>query len=343
MKHQREESTVHTITISNKDLILRLTGSQGDYLRVISEETGVNLGLRGHTIRFSSSQDLRSQDQYRKVADVIAYLEKSLRRGHEFSSEDIRRVCRRSIRSDGSLSTDGGRSTDTDQETGKNSDALRTPEKTIHLKSSGQKDYVDLIRSRNLCFCVGPAGTGKTYLAMACAVESLVQKRASRIILSRPAVEAGERLGFLPGDLSEKVDPYLRPLQDALFEFLGAQRVAQYYEKNIIEVAPLAFMRGRTLSRSFVILDEAQNTTKEQMYMFLTRIGEGSKVVITGDLSQTDLPSTSSSGLRDAIVTLAGIEAIGVHRFAASDVLRHPLVQKIVAAYEQRKGETEWK
>jgi hypothetical protein len=190
------------------------------------------------------------------------------------------------------------------------------------------------VRTHDLTFGIGPAGTGKTYLAVACAVEALQSEKVRRIVLVRPAVEAGERLGFLPGDLSQKVDPYLRPMYDALYEMMGFERVAKLIERNVIEVAPLAFMRGRSLNDSFVILDEAQNTTNEQMKMFLTRIGFGSKAVVTGDITQVDLPSAKQSGLRTVIDILRGVRGIAFTMFSSRDVVRHPLVQRIVQAYE---------
>lgn len=205
--------------------------------------------------------------------------------------------------------------------------------KEIVCKTIGQKSYVDTIRSNILTFGVGPAGTGKTYLAMALAVMSLKNKEVERIILTRPAVEAGEKLGFLPGDLSQKVDPYLRPLYDAMYDFLGADSSAKMIERGTIEVAPLAYMRGRTLSDAFIILDEAQNTTSEQMKMFLTRIGFRSKVVVTGDITQTDLPFGKKSGLSEAVQLLKGIPGIGIVEMNGNDIVRHELVQKIVEAY----------
>ena len=207
--------------------------------------------------------------------------------------------------------------------------------KPIKAKTVGQKKYVDLIRKNTIVLGIGPAGTGKTYLAVAAAVKALRAHEVSRIILTRPAVEAGERLGFLPGDLQSKIDPYLRPLYDALYEMLGAESCARMIEKMTIEIAPLAYMRGRTLDDSFIILDEAQNTTPEQMKMFLTRLGNGSKVVVTGDLSQTDLPRGTKSGLSQAVQILRGIEDIGIHEFTDRDVVRHRLVQKIIVAYDK--------
>ncbi|MDR1329931.1 MAG: PhoH family protein [Oscillospiraceae bacterium] len=210
--------------------------------------------------------------------------------------------------------------------------------KPIKAKTLGQKAYVDAIKKNTVTLGVGPAGTGKTYLAVAAAVEAFRDKAVNRIILTRPAVEAGERLGFLPGDMQSKVDPYLRPLYDALFEMLGTETYNKYLERGNIEVAPLAYMRGRTLDDSFIILDEAQNTSKEQMKMFLTRLGFGSKIVITGDITQIDLPPDKTSGLKDAVRVLEGIQDIAICRLTASDVVRHVLVQRIIEAYEKRGG-----
>lgn len=211
--------------------------------------------------------------------------------------------------------------------------------KPVKAKTVGQKKYVDAIRQNTVVFGVGPAGTGKTFLAVAMAVKALRAKEVSRIVLTRPAIEAGEKLGFLPGDLQSKIDPYLRPLYDALYEMMGAENYAKLVEKQVIEVAPLAYMRGRTLDDSFIILDEAQNATPEQMKMFLTRLGFNSKAVITGDLTQTDLPDGQISGLAVAVKILAGVPDIAVHTFTGRDVVRHQLVQKIIAAYEKYENE----
>ncbi|WP_339616586.1 PhoH family protein [uncultured Gilvimarinus sp.] len=211
---------------------------------------------------------------------------------------------------------------------------IRTKKATIKPRGANQQRYVRAVQTHDINFGVGPAGTGKTYLAVACAVESLLRDDVERILLVRPAVEAGEKLGFLPGDLAQKVDPYLRPLYDALFEMLGFETVGKLLERGVIEVAPLAYMRGRTLNNSFVILDESQNTTCEQMKMFLTRLGFGSTAVITGDPSQIDLPRGQKSGLKHVIEVLDGVEGISFTHFGAKDVVRHPLVQRIVQAYD---------
>ncbi|MDO4838450.1 MAG: PhoH family protein [Clostridia bacterium] len=210
--------------------------------------------------------------------------------------------------------------------------------KQIKCKTLGQQEYVQAIRDHDLTFAVGPAGTGKTYLAMALAVVALKNKEVERIVLTRPAVEAGEKLGFLPGDLTQKVDPYLRPLYDALYDFMGVDSYQKLLERGTVEVAPLAYMRGRTLSDSFIILDEAQNTTSEQMKMFLTRLGFHSKVVVTGDVTQTDLPAGKKSGLTEALEILKDIPEIGMVHLTAKDVVRHELVQKIVEAYDAFYG-----
>ncbi|MEW6446159.1 MAG: PhoH family protein [Pseudomonadota bacterium] len=212
---------------------------------------------------------------------------------------------------------------------------IRTPRSIIRGRGANQARYLRDIRSHDLSFGVGPAGTGKTYLAVASAVEALEKEEVRRILLVRPAVEAGERLGFLPGDMAQKIDPYLRPMYDALYEMLGFERVTKYIERNVIEVAPLAFMRGRTLNEAFIILDEAQNTTVEQMKMFLTRIGFGSRAVVTGDVTQIDLPRAQASGLRHVIEILKDVDGVSFTFFQARDVVRHPLVKRIVAAYEK--------
>ena len=211
---------------------------------------------------------------------------------------------------------------------------IRTKRLSVRPRGQNQRSYVAAINHHDINFGIGPAGTGKTYLAVACAVRALLNEEVKRILLVRPAVEAGERLGFLPGDLSQKVDPYLRPLYDALYEMLGFETVSKYIERHIIEIAPLAFMRGRTLNHAFIILDEAQNTTREQMKMFLTRIGFGSTAVVTGDTSQVDLPRGTQSGLTHAAQVLEDVEGIAFTQFGIKDVVRHPVVQRVVSAYE---------
>lgn len=215
-----------------------------------------------------------------------------------------------------------------------NDAVIQTERKLIRPRGANQTAYVNSIRNHDLAFGIGPAGTGKTYLAVACAIDALSNEDVRRIVLVRPAVEAGERLGFLPGDMSQKVDPYLRPMYDALYDMVGAEKVTRLIERNVIEIAPLAFMRGRSLNESFVILDEAQNSSVEQMKMFLTRIGFGSHAVVTGDITQIDLPNDQLSGLKNAMQILEDVEGIGFTFFTPRDVVRHPLVQRIVEAYE---------
>ena len=216
---------------------------------------------------------------------------------------------------------------------------ITTQRKMIRPRGTNQTSYVRSIRNHDLAFGIGPAGTGKTYLAVACAIESLSNEDVRRIVLVRPAVEAGERLGFLPGDMSQKVDPYLRPMYDALFDMVGAEHVTRLIERNVIEIAPLAFMRGRSLNDSFVILDEAQNTSAEQMKMFLTRIGFGSHAVVTGDVTQIDLPNAQLSGLKHAMNILSEVKGVAFTMFSPNDVVRHPLVRRIVEAYEAHEND----
>jgi phosphate starvation-inducible PhoH-like protein len=234
------------------------------------------------------------------------------------------------------LNESNGKSvTDLQQKDDQNRWSMKTSKATIRGRGKNQVDYLRQIRTNDLTLGIGPAGTGKTYLAVACAVNALENDEVQRLVLVRPAVEAGERLGFLPGDLAQKIDPYLRPMYDALYEMMGFQKVAKLIERNVIEIAPLAYMRGRTLNDSFIILDEAQNTTIDQMKMFLTRIGFGSRAVVTGDVTQVDLPRDKMSGLRHSMLLLKDVEGIGITQFAAADVVRHPLVKKIVAVYEK--------
>ena len=274
------------------------------------------------------------------AADALNYLKKIIAFGDELSDQSVDYVI--GMVREGKLSELNDLDDDCFFVTAKG--------KPIKAKTVGQKKYLDMIKKNTIVLGVGPAGTGKTYLAVAAAVKALRAHEVSRIVLTRPAVEAGERLGFLPGDLQSKIDPYLRPLYDALYEMLGAESCARMIEKLTIEIAPLAYMRGRTLDDSFIILDEAQNTTPEQMKMFLTRLGNGSKAVVTGDLTQTDLPRGTRSGLAVAAAILKNIDDIGIHEFTERDVVRHRLVQRIIMAYDRyehekrvRESETEHK
>jgi phosphate starvation-inducible PhoH-like protein len=307
--------------VDNTSVLMLLAGPQSSLLAEVARQSGAEVSLRGNVIHFQGSAADVSL-AHRFVSDAAELIAK----GFELNANDVASSIR-GLRAEPTRSL-----TELLDET----IIVNTKRRPIRPKSAAQQQYVEQIRTHDLTFGIGPAGTGKTYLAMAMAAASLMQKRVKRIILARPAVEAGEKLGFLPGDMAEKVNPYLRPLYDALNDMLEFERVEQLRERGQIEVAPLAFMRGRTLTDSFVILDEAQNATSEQMRMFLTRLGFGSKCVVTGDITQTDLPHGARSGLREARELLTGVDGISFCRFSDVDVVRHPLVQKIVVAYEQR-------
>lgn len=312
-----------TLEVESSSLLLAIGGPHGRLLNEIARACGADINLRGNTI-LVSGQESRVRTAHRLLRQAIELAG----RGHSLEHNDIERAARE-IELDPEASL-----------VDRLDDAVTTQKRRqIIPKSPAQRDYVQAIRNFDLTFGIGPAGTGKTYLAMAVATNYLMSKRVKRIILTRPAVEAGERLGFLPGDLAEKVNPYLRPLYDALNDMLDFDKVEQLRQRGQIEVAPLAFMRGRTLNDAFVILDEAQNATSEQMRMFLTRLGFGSKAVVTGDVTQTDLPPGSRSGLREAHDLLKDVEGIGFQFFSHGDVVRHPLVQKIVLAYDRRDAE----
>lgn len=300
---------------------MALSGPQSSLLGEVSKQSGAEVSLRGNVI-YLAGEEVDVQLAQRFLTDAAQLVS----RGYELSARDVARSMRE-MRSDPNSSL-----VDLLDEV-----ILVSPRRrAIVPKTPAQRVYVEAIRKHDLTFGIGPAGTGKTYLAMAMAASALIAKSVKRIILTRPAVEAGEKLGFLPGDLAEKVNPYLRPLYDALHDMLDFDKVEQLRARGQIEVAPLAFMRGRTLNDSFVILDEAQNATPEQMRMFLTRLGFGAKAVVTGDVTQTDLPSGSRSGLREARDILTNVEGIAMCTFTEVDVVRHPLVQKIVVAYEAR-------
>jgi phosphate starvation-inducible protein PhoH and related proteins len=296
--------------------LANLCGPLDENLRLVEDRLGVSIKRRGAGFRITGARAHAAEDLLRDLFDSTAHEDVSLERVH-LALRDSRDM-------PGALPPD---------QPGDGSN-VRVARGTLRPRGRHQREYIDSIRAKDLSFGIGPAGTGKTYLAVACAVEALQSEKIRRVVLTRPAVEAGERLGFLPGDLTQKVDPYLRPIYDALYEMLGFDRVSRFIERNVIEVAPLAFMRGRSLNDSFIILDEAQNTTPEQMKMFLTRIGFGSRAVVTGDVTQTDLPAGKMSGLKHVINILRNTDGVSFTFFDAADVVRHPLVQRIVQAYE---------
>jgi phosphate starvation-inducible PhoH-like protein len=302
-----------------------LFGSFDENLRHLESALGVTLKTRGHDVVIEGSSEslARAERVFQQLGDL-------LRGGYRFVRGDVRTAAQLLTQDPDVELTDYFLK----------GTARTAGRRQVSPKSVTQRRYLEAIEAADIVFGVGPAGTGKTYLAMAQAVSFLVSKRVSRIILARPAVEAGEKLGFLPGDLQEKVNPYLRPLYDALYDMLDADRVERLLERGVVEIAPLAFMRGRTLNEAFVILDEAQNTTSEQMKMFLTRLGFGSKAVITGDVTQVDLPPGKVSGLVEALRVTAGVDGVIAVLFDDRDVVRHPLVQRIVKAYEAYKPPT---
>ncbi len=305
-------------------LLPLLFGQHDQHLARIEQELGVSMVPRGNQLAISGPDEAVAT-----ARQVVTGLYQRLKRGLEVDVGEVDAALRLTR-------DDDGLEPNLFEGNGKDGMAIRTARRHITPRSAVQAKYMRMLHEHELVFGLGPAGTGKTYLAVAVAVAMLTKGAVDRIILSRPAVEAGERLGFLPGDMREKVDPYLRPLYDALNDMLPGDQVVKRMTSGEIEVAPLAFMRGRTLAHSFVILDEAQNTTPMQMKMFLTRLGQGSRMAVTGDLSQIDLPSGTKSGLKDALEAIDGVPGIGVAKFTEVDVVRHPLVAKIVGAYDAR-------
>jgi phosphate starvation-inducible protein PhoH and related proteins len=320
-----------------------LCGPLDANLRLVETRLGVEIRRRGHAFRIKGARAATTESVLRDLFAQTKHQQLSPEQVHLCLVEHANEC---NDRGDGDASGNGaGANSRTDaviapaghdaEQEAEGGPAGRRG--TVRARGAHQREYLANIQHHDLSFGIGPAGTGKTYLAVACAVEALLSERVRRIVLVRPAVEAGERLGFLPGDMAQKVDPYLRPMYDALYEMMGFERVARFIERNAIEVAPLAFMRGRSLNESFIILDEAQNTTIEQMKMFLTRIGFGARAVVTGDLTQTDLPSGRMSGLQHAQLILRGVQGVAFTLFDAGDVVRHPLVQRIVQAYESHE------
>lgn len=302
------------------DIQKHIFGQYDMFAKIIERSLSVTIITRDDEIKI-----VGDTERITRAEEVLRKLASCAQRGEEISEQKVNYILALAVE----------QNTERIEEIDKDLICHTINGKPIKPKTLGQKEYIELIRNKMIVFGIGPAGTGKTYLAMASAINSFKNDDVGRIILTRPAIEAGEKLGFLPGDLQSKVDPYLRPLYDALFQIMGAESFHKNMEKGLIEVAPLAYMRGRTLDNAFIILDEAQNTTPAQMKMFLTRIGFGSKVVITGDLTQKDLPVGQTSGLDIALNVLKNIDDIGIARLTALDVVRHPLVQKIVNAYEQ--------
>ena len=331
-----DTQATHRITLEPNDArrLATLCGQLDEHLHQIEKRLNVDIRNRGNEFSFSGPVD-----NAKVAGDLLRSLYRETSDGGDLTPAEVHLALQQSgveALAAAQNTADGGE----DGQLG-NLTLIRTKKCTVKPRGINQQRYVRAVQTHDINFGVGPAGTGKTYLAVACAVEALLKDDVERILLVRPAVEAGEKLGFLPGDLSQKVDPYLRPLYDALFEMLGFETVAKLIERNVIEVAPLAYMRGRTLNNSFVILDESQNTTREQMKMFLTRIGFGTTAVITGDPSQIDLPRGQASGLRHAIEVLDNVGGISFTHFGAKDVVRHPLVQRIVEAYGEHEAEAE--
>ena len=310
----------HIVEVDRMEQAVSLFGSYDSNVKLVEQAYGVNILIRDTHIKISGEQPNVS-DAAKAVSGLLHLID----RGEQLTEQNVRYVM--------TLVNEGAE--DTVRQLGGDSICVTTKGKPIKPKTLGQKTYVQAIGSNTITLGIGPAGTGKTYLAVAMAVKAYKAKEIDRIILTRPAVEAGEKLGFLPGDLQSKVDPYLRPLYDALFDMLGAETYQKYLERGNIEVAPLAYMRGRTLDDSFIILDEAQNTSREQMKMFLTRMGFGSKVVITGDITQIDLPADKTSGLKEAMKVLKDVEGVGICKLTQEDVVRHVMVQRIIEAYDR--------
>ncbi len=310
-----------TVSLERMEQAVSLFGNFDENIRLLEKEYGVHMVLRGADIKIEGEEENVAL-ALRAVSGLLTLIN----RGEILSEQNVRYVI--------SLVAEGDEESLT-QLADNEVICITSKGRPVKPKTLGQKKYVDAIGKNTVTLCVGPAGTGKTYLAVALAVMAFRARSVNRIILTRPAVEAGEKLGFLPGDLQQKVDPYLRPLYDALFDMLGAESFQKYQERGNIEVAPLAYMRGRTLDDSFIILDEAQNTTPEQMKMFLTRLGNNSKIVVTGDITQIDLPDGKKSGLMEAVQVLKLVEDVAVIRFTEKDVVRHKLVQDIIKAYER--------
>ncbi len=322
------DMTERTVNVERVEDLIAVFGSFDENINRIEDSLGVSIVNRGTHLKISGDPEAAD-----KAVRTLEGLLSLAAKGETIDEQRVRYLI--------TLVKEGN--DDQVAQMAKDVVCITAKGKPIKAKTVGQQHYMKSIQKNTITIGVGPAGTGKTYLAVAAAVAAFRERTVNRIILTRPAVEAGERLGFLPGDLQNKVDPYLRPLYDALYDMLGAETFQKYQERGSIEVAPLAYMRGRTLDDSFIILDEAQNTTKEQMKMFLTRLGFGSKIVITGDVTQIDLPGDKTSGLKDALRVLEGVKDIAICRLTSADVVRHALVQEIINAYERAEKKTEFK
>ena len=318
-----DEVSESKVVLADADEVIALAGSQDGNLRLIEREVGAQIGARGNEIRIRGTPE-----QVTRATALLDELRKLVRLGHPITAGEVEYAAR----------LVGTRGAEAGDVVFSDVVLVRDRGKPVKPHTQTQRQYVRTIASSDLTLAIGPAGTGKTYLAMAMAVRALNERRVARLILTRPALEAGERLGFLPGDIQAKVDPYLRPLFDALYDMIDLQKAQRMIEEGVIEVAPLAFMRGRTLNDAFIILDEAQNTTPEQMKMFLTRLGFGSKAVVTGDITQTDLPRGQMSGMEHVRRVLPGIPGVSFVYFSDQDVVRHELVQRIIQAYEQHEA-----
>ncbi len=313
------------LSSADNERLANLCGQFDEHLKQIEQRLGVSISNRGDQFEVVGSDDAVANAQ-KLIAHLYAATETE-----ELAPERVHLY----------LQDAGLEHMQESPKSAVSGEIIKTRRSTVQCRGVRQIEYVSSIKERDLTFGIGPAGTGKTFLAVAAAVEALESEQVQRLVLVRPAVEAGERLGFLPGDMMQKVDPYLRPIYDALYEFLGIERVGKLVERNVIEIAPLAYMRGRTLNHSCVIMDEAQNTTVEQMKMFLTRIGFGSKAIVTGDVTQVDLPKHQLSGLKHVQTVLKDVEGVGFCKFTSADVVRHPMVQRIVAAYEAAEKQAE--
>ncbi|HOV32490.1 MAG TPA: PhoH family protein [Candidatus Hydrogenedens sp.] len=330
---KKETASTYEIVVQNHDELIKLLGVNGEIRKRVCDQTRVQIIDRGEKVLL-----IGENEETRKVSDILNHLLFAVRKGYTPTPADFDLALEESPE----IGTPP-----IDEETSElyipsvTTTTMLRPEIKVQPRSEGQMEYIETIRHCEMTFVIGPAGTGKTYLAMAAAVSALLNKQVRRLVLTRPAVEAGENLGYLPGAIEEKVHPYLRPLYDALYSMVDYERIQRWIEQERIEVAPLAFMRGRSLDHAFVILDEAQNTTSDQMLMFLTRLGEGSRAIITGDITQIDLPKGKISGLVESRRILEGIPGIGIVHLTKRDVVRHPLVQRIIDAYESHRRHTQ--